>query len=597
MRVAIVGGGVSGCYCAYRLAQAHPDWEIQLYEASDRIGGRLWSVPVEGVEGLPPAELGGMHISDKHHHLFKLIEHLGLKPNLRLMERSNKHYYLRGVQLTEASFKEGKVPYQLQGREAKKTPDALFGLALIRIVSGLAGLWPFKDSGSPAKTFEYIRNLNHMDGRPLKECGFWNVLSDRVSNEAYDLLLATIGLGSVLRNVNAVECLWTMVRNMEEQNYFQLADGYQQVPRKLLERAAQEGRVTQQLEHTLREIRVGERDRFELRFEVGEGEHKKIDTVDKVILALPRRALQLVDYQAELFDDLDDFQKNLNSVLSWPACKVFMTFNEPWWDKSLIERADDVLVVRQSNTDLPMRQCYYYGRPKAHGPSMLLAAFTDDVAASFWSALAIDAKKHHNSVMAPDDQWVTQCSEAMVAAARRQLTAMHGFEVPDPSGAFYVDWGRDPYGGGWHDWAPNCQSWQIIPKIRHPNPARALFICGEAYSQRHGWVEGAINSAEGVLRRLHVGAPDWMEEDFVFEVEEEAEMNNKLIELLVALSENLALQRAYARDKDAIMKAFGLSAEQMDALKSGSLEQIQMLSGDVGMFSSIVTIKLPCDDH
>lgn len=596
MRVAIVGGGVSGCYCAYRLAQKYPDWDIQLFEASDRIGGRLWSVPLDGVKGLPPAELGGMHISDKHEHLFKLVEHLGLKPDLRRIDRSNLHYFLRGVPLSERSFTEepDKVPFQLQDKEKKKAPDTLLGLALKRIVPGLAGLWPFY-AAAPEKTFEFIRKLNHPDKRPLKECGFWNVLSDKVSNEAYDLLLATTGIGSMLRNVNAVECVWTMVRNAEPQTYYQLGGGFQQVPLQLLARAKLEGQVTEQMHHVLREVR-GDGNGFTLRFEVGEHKQEKTETVSKVILALPRRALKSIDYDAALFDNPNEFQDNLDSVLSWPACKIFMSFQEPWWDKSLIERNDEVLVVRQSYTDLPMRQCFYYGPPKAPGPSMLMAAFTDDVATSFWSVLAIDANTYDNPATRLQDQAQTRCSKAMVAAARRQLTAMHGVETPDPSAALYVDWGKDPYGGGWHDWAPNRHSWDVIPKIRRPSPARDLFICGEAYSQRQGWVEGAINSAEGVLRRLGVEAPAWMRSGFVFELEGEAEMQNRLMELLVALGENLTLQRAYARDREGIMTAFGLDDDQKTSLRSGNLDAVIVRAGGVGLFSGIVTAKLPCDE-
>ncbi|MBC7213419.1 MAG: NAD(P)-binding protein, partial [Pseudomonas sp.] len=40
--VAIIGGGVSGTYSAWRLQQAHGDSQrIQLFEYGDRIGGRL----------------------------------------------------------------------------------------------------------------------------------------------------------------------------------------------------------------------------------------------------------------------------------------------------------------------------------------------------------------------------------------------------------------------------------------------------------------------------------------------------------------------------------------------------------------------------
>ena len=46
--VAIVGGGVSGLYSAWRLKSTLPDSKIAVLEATHRLGGRLWSVPIPG---------------------------------------------------------------------------------------------------------------------------------------------------------------------------------------------------------------------------------------------------------------------------------------------------------------------------------------------------------------------------------------------------------------------------------------------------------------------------------------------------------------------------------------------------------------------
>jgi protoporphyrinogen oxidase len=74
--VAIVGGGVSGIYSAWRLIHSNPSkssiqraWaekhsdgklKIGVFERSDRIGGRLLSLVPPGMPNLR-AELGAMH--------------------------------------------------------------------------------------------------------------------------------------------------------------------------------------------------------------------------------------------------------------------------------------------------------------------------------------------------------------------------------------------------------------------------------------------------------------------------------------------------------------------------------------------------------
>ncbi len=47
--VAIVGAGAAGTYLGYWLIRARPDWRIAIFERLNRIGGRLWTVKVDGL--------------------------------------------------------------------------------------------------------------------------------------------------------------------------------------------------------------------------------------------------------------------------------------------------------------------------------------------------------------------------------------------------------------------------------------------------------------------------------------------------------------------------------------------------------------------
>jgi monoamine oxidase len=101
---------------------------------------------------------------------------------------------------------------------------------------------------------------------------------------------------------------------------------------------------------------------------------------------------------------------------------------------------------------------------------------------------------------------------AMLQEVQRQLQEMHGLRyIPEPSSAAYQDWSEDPYGGGVNFWNIHARSWEIIPRMIQPNPDVPVYICGEAYSGHQGWVEGALETAEQVLRD-HFGLPppDWL---------------------------------------------------------------------------------------
>src|SRR3954462_13472675 len=58
---AIVGGGVSGGYSAWRLQRANPGARIVVFEGAGHIGGRLLSVRPPDIPNMV-AELGGMRI-------------------------------------------------------------------------------------------------------------------------------------------------------------------------------------------------------------------------------------------------------------------------------------------------------------------------------------------------------------------------------------------------------------------------------------------------------------------------------------------------------------------------------------------------------
>ena len=75
-RIAIVGGGLAGLTCAYRLRQA--GYAATLYEASDRLGGRCWTRRGDFAEG-QIAEHGGELIDQGHTETRQLAQELGLE--------------------------------------------------------------------------------------------------------------------------------------------------------------------------------------------------------------------------------------------------------------------------------------------------------------------------------------------------------------------------------------------------------------------------------------------------------------------------------------------------------------------------------------
>ena len=129
--VAVVGGGVSGAYCAWRL-QHHLKRRTRsrLFEYSDRIGGRLYTVTMPGLPHVK-AEVGGMrYIPTQHIMVANLVDHLKLKTKDFPMGApppvgSNCNlFYLRGKHLRLHELADpAKVPYNLAWIGARPRTD------------------------------------------------------------------------------------------------------------------------------------------------------------------------------------------------------------------------------------------------------------------------------------------------------------------------------------------------------------------------------------------------------------------------------------------------------------------------------------------
>lgn len=80
-RVAVVGAGIAGLHCAYRLQQSGV--EVSLYEAADRVGGRMFTARDPAYDD-QVFELGGELIDSNHSALMALAEELDIALDDRL---------------------------------------------------------------------------------------------------------------------------------------------------------------------------------------------------------------------------------------------------------------------------------------------------------------------------------------------------------------------------------------------------------------------------------------------------------------------------------------------------------------------------------
>ena len=127
--VIIVGGGPSGTYFAYRLRKntTLKNDKILLLEANNRIGGRLHSFRLPGID-YNMAELGGMRFVEGEQKLLTdVIKDFAIPVKEFGMDENNtdRPFLLRDVFLQQKHLTTAELPYNLKEDEKHLYPDTL----------------------------------------------------------------------------------------------------------------------------------------------------------------------------------------------------------------------------------------------------------------------------------------------------------------------------------------------------------------------------------------------------------------------------------------------------------------------------------------
>jgi monoamine oxidase len=550
--VAIVGGGVSGCYCGYRLltadrtiprlqatlkASGRDSLSVALYEASDRIGGRLWSYRFPEAPSAV-AEMGGMCFSPLHGNVHGLCtKELNLKTEAGSEFCVYNLQYIRAHRYAFSDYKPDTrwdcyypdiVPFFLDDKEKRQFPTDLTLAAFLRAVPDVRTLLDElqKCGDDPDTAIALIAKLKPILRKarvtgtdlPLHDCGFWDLLSQNASQEVYEMATLSSGFYSTTQNWNAYDTLLgAAVDFCVPQAWTRLKDGYDSLPKEMARRFKELGGKVQTGTRLIGLDLQGQGADAVLAIRLQANGAVQTQLARNVILAMPQRSVRLL-LEDTFLARQQQFVDDLATVTCEPASKLFLTFADPWWTKvpSPPGQTRTTIKCGQSATDLPMRLCYYLGSEE-NGRSLLLASFTDSIGVEYWNGYLPEGRYGLSDRGAGPSPLLFDPPPAMVADVVRQLSVMHGLDVPAPLSAKFVNWCGDPFGGGYHFWNTHLRSWEVMPRIRRPVPDANVFLCGEAFSAKQGWVEGAINTAEMTLETYFgLPQPGWAPKDYDF---------------------------------------------------------------------------------
>ncbi len=334
--IAIVGGGIAGIHCAYRLNEA--GIKATVYEAQNRIGGRMFSAVGEFEEAPDQVcELGGELVDSGHETLKELADVLGLTLDDRLAgdqaPLQQDTWWIDGVSI----------------------PDATVVAQFTEVAPAMAMMLEAADSDDAA--------YEMLDNTPLDE---W--IDDTVPAAMYpelNAILQTAYRGEYgLENdqQSALNLIYLIGADDPEpfrifgdsDERYHTHEGNEAFPKRLAE-ALDADRI--KLEHALKSVSDAEAG-FELVFDGPDGEVKVSAT--RVVFALPFTKLREVDLSkltltAEKSAIIDELGYGTNA-------KVMMGFSTRVWKV-------DHNSSGGMSTDLPVQQSWdtTIGQSGAHG--------------------------------------------------------------------------------------------------------------------------------------------------------------------------------------------------------------------------------------
>ncbi|RSN30550.1 oxidoreductase [Amycolatopsis sp. WAC 01416] len=443
MKVVVVGAGLAGLSAARELSRSGV--EVAVFEARDRVGGRLEGGEIKG----HPIELGGTWIGDGHSRMYELIDELGLETFRTWND-------------------EGKVLVRLGGKRAlvsgtKGTVPRLNPVALADLAQGLARFGRLARTIDPAQPWAHPK-ARLLDGQTLET---WVRRTLRTpSGRAYFRVVIEAIFATDAHDLSLLHALFYAVSNTDLETLLAVDRGAQQdrvVGGSVL--------VAQRLADGL-DVRLSSpvvsvaHDATAVTVTTRNGEDF---AADRVIVALPPTLAGRLRYDPVLPAWRDQLTQKLPAGT---VAKTFAAYPTPFWRKHGLNGQ----IVSDTG---PVKVTFDVSPPG--GEIGILLGFVEGGDARRWQRL-------------PD----TRRRQAVIDSFVRHL----GPQAAEPTAYTEKDWSAEEFTRGCYGahFAPGV--WTGYGDILRP-PIGRIHWAGAEYAVRwNGYMEGAVRSGNATAQEI-----------------------------------------------------------------------------------------------
>lgn len=565
--VAIIGAGISGLYCAYRMinSKEFSGKKIAIYDRLNRTGGRLQSdlIPIvankeaKGRMAAGPRdyfenmevdwvkeEQGGMRFNYDMTELMTLISELDLCGEIIPFPMSStgntNMYNIRGRSFSVQDAADSNQMiwselYDLNPEEIGLSPTQIVTNAYNRILQANNVLMP--EDQTPAYWQNFRLNYT-WDGIPMNEWQIGGLLMNMGhSAECVEMLSNTIGFEGPFKGLPNAGDAWQILADFpKDPTYYTFKYGFSTLPDKIIEKL--EGKVQIFLGTNVDQI-MGEKGAFELHLTEAPkgqsagggnvpGSEQKVVHAQQIVSAIATTGFQSLFVKSPALNQAINgnnpakLWENISGALGMNLMKINLYFKEAWWNNGAFGRP--VIEFGPNFTDMPVNSIYPFysvndlevsadGKSvtiENHNEPAALTLYCDFNNTNFWKGLQNVGPKFTSPLQEIYNkkkvQTVFPASQAVVAEIRDQIGRLFGVtNIPEPVFTSYRLWnGEDDFEHAYHQWQLNVNDKEVITYLSNPLPG--FYMCNEAISDMQGWVNGSLRSSNLALEKISGGS-------------------------------------------------------------------------------------------
>ena len=467
----IVGGGVSGLYCAFRLQQKCPNARILIIEKLARLGGRVMS----SVHGKFVLEYGPMRYEPALQPRFaELLKELGIATK-DFPPYTCPHVAPDMNTLTYAEI--GAIHHY------KDLPPA-FALLKYGLKRVLEDQWnvdkddihdPFRDARKA-----WLKRDGMFQGRYLHSHGLWDTLAHVLSKEALDFLLHKGTFYHMLElNPNAADQICFLLDILATANDHLITidekDGSYTLIQKL-HKSLNLSKCDMRMSTTVSGFEEDPED-HKVRVTLSNGE---VVQCNHLIFTCQKKAYDKIQGFNE------DIRRCLDCVMVVKLFKIFVIFENPPFE------AQSVPQPNFQADKVPCREIHYgYDSRSKRGMLML---YGDLPHLNYWKAFNTRVSEHPKGDHNP--HLVNHLMHYLRKIFPNHTAPMHIVHYS------MMDWSCEPYMSGVHLWKPGYVSEDIMNHLACFGKDRNIHVCGETYSNYQGFIEGGLRTVDNVINAV-----------------------------------------------------------------------------------------------